>query len=198
MTGQSEIGKLFNGVPSTGGAGPRPPSGAAEEVATAGAGAVAAEVVAGLRARGLTVATAESLTGGLLGAALTSVPGASAVYRGGVVAYATELKHTLLGVDADHLARAGAVDGGTAAAMAAGVRVRAGADIGIATTGVAGPAAQDGHPAGTVHLGWADAGSASSVELALTGGRAEIRAATVAAALTLVRDRLPAPPPAGS
>ena len=197
MTGPSEITKLFDAASSTGGAGPRPSSGAADEVPAVGASAVAADVVAGLRARGLTVATAESLTGGLLGAALTSVPGASAAYRGGVVAYATELKHTLLGVDADHLARAGAVDGGTAAAMAAGVRLRAGADIGVATTGVAGPAAQDGHPAGTVHLGWADATSATSVELALTGSRAEVRAATVAAALALVLERLPAPSPAG-
>lgn len=154
---------------------------------------LAAEVVAALRVRELTVASAESLTGGLVGAALTSVSGASAVYRGGIVAYATDLKHTLLGVDAADLARDGAVAASTAAAMAAGVRDRTGADVGLATTGVAGPSPQEGHRPGTVHIALADAAGGTVRELALTGDREQIRAATVAAVLRLVLDRL-APP----
>lgn len=150
----------------------------------------AAAVVSELRRLGHTLATAESLTGGLLGAAVTAVPGSSAAYRGGVIAYATDLKHTLLGVDADQLERFGAVDGDTAAAMAAGVRLRTAATVAVATTGVAGPGGQEGHPPGTVYLGWADERSASSVRLALSGTRDEIRTATVQAALDLVLDRL--------
>ncbi len=152
----------------------------------------AAAVVSELRRLGHTLATAESLTGGLLGAAVTAVPGSSAAYRGGVIAYATDLKHTLLGVDADQLQRVGAVDGATAAAMAAGVRLLTAATVAVATTGVAGPAAQEGHPPGTVYLGWADERSASSVWLTLSGDRDQIRATTVVAALQLALDRLAA------
>ncbi len=95
-----------------------------------------------------TVATAESLTGGLLGAALSSTPGASSTYRGGAVLYATDLKATIAGVDPMLLEQRGAVDADVAAAMADGVRERFGATFGLATTGVAGPTEQDGIPVG--------------------------------------------------
>ena len=98
------------------------------------------------------MATAESLTGGLVCAALTDVPGASAVVRGAVVAYATELKAQVLGVDPDLLATGGAVQAEVARQMATGVCRVLGADVGVATTGVAGPDPQDGHPVGTVFV----------------------------------------------
>lgn len=139
-------------------------------------------MVATLAAHGLSVATAESLTGGLVCATLVDVPGASAVVRGGVVAYATELKTALLGVDAELLARTGPVNGVVAEQMASGVRRRLGADVGIATTGVAGPDAADGFPAGTVYLGlsagWL-AGSSRHRRLQLSGDRSSVRRATV-------------------
>ena len=120
-----------------------------------GAGAPSVEATAPhdvrlLTEHGRTVAVAESLTGGLVVAALVGVPGASKVVRGGVVAYMTDLKASLLGVDADLLARVGAVHGDVALAMARGVAVLLGADYGVATTGVAGPDPQDGHPVGEV------------------------------------------------
>jgi nicotinamide-nucleotide amidase len=132
-----------------------------------------------LAGRGLTVATAESLTGGLVCAALVSVPGASAVLRGGVVAYATELKAALLGVPAGLLSARGAVDLDVAAAMADGARTRLGADVGVATTGVAGPDPADGKPVGTVYVAIATPVATSAAGLKLAGDRAEIRAATV-------------------
>jgi len=142
-----------------------------------------AELIAAFAARGLTVATAESLTGGLLAATLTSVPGASVVFRGGVVAYATDLKATLLGVDPALLDRVGPVDADVAAAMAGGVRHRLSASFGVAVTGVAGPDAQDGHPVGEVYVAVAGPHRVVVAGHRLTGGRAAIREATVAAAL---------------
>jgi nicotinamide-nucleotide amidase len=113
---------------------------------------MAAELVFALSERGQTVAIAESLTGGMLCSALVEVPGASAVVRGGVVSYATELKHRLLGVDAALLAANGPVDPDVAAQMAHGVRERLGADWGVSTTGVAGPDPQGGTAPGTVYI----------------------------------------------
>ena len=141
-------------------------------------------LVATLEARGLTIAVAESLTGGLLVAELISVPGASAVVLGGVVAYNSELKHSVLGVDSVLLAGHGAVHPDVAAQMATGVRVAlataAGpAHIGISTTGVAGPDPQDGQPVGTVYLGFAVGESIHTKQLSLAGTRAQIRAAAV-------------------
>ncbi|MFC8588880.1 CinA family protein [Streptomyces sp. NPDC057217] len=121
----------------------------------------AARVLALLAERGQTLAVAESLTGGLVAAELTGVPGASASFRGSVTAYATALKRELLGVDGALLAERGAVDPEVASQMAAGVRDRLGADWGIATTGVAGPDPQDGQPVGTVYV--AVAGPAGTV-----------------------------------
>ena len=109
-----------------------------------------AVVVRSLLERGLTVATAESLTAGLLAAALADVPGASGTLQGGVVAYQNRVKEQVLGVDADLLEHRGAVDGDVAVQMAQGVRRVLGADVGLATTGVAGPEPHQGKPVGTV------------------------------------------------
>lgn len=145
---------------------------------------VAPGLVAELTARGETVAVAESLTGGLVVATLVDVPGASAVVRGGVVAYATPIKHTVLGVDAELLDAKGAVDPEVARQMAAGVRTVLSVDgepatWGISTTGVAGPEPQDGKPVGTVFVGIASADGAEAYELHLDGDRDAIRHATV-------------------
>lgn len=145
----------------------------------------AAGLIAALTARSLTVATAESLTGGLVCAALTDVPGASAVVRGGVVAYATDLKGGLLGVDPALLAAGGAVQEEVARQMALGVCRLLGAAVGVATTGVAGPDPQDGRPVGTVFVGVARDGRARVVSLRLQGSRDDIRRETVSAALRL-------------
>jgi nicotinamide-nucleotide amidase len=152
-------------------------------------GVTAVSVVAELARRGLTIAVAESLTGGLLVAELVSVPGASAVVNGGVVAYNTELKHTILGVSADLLASNGAVDPDVAAQMAQGVRVACAvggtpASIGISTTGVAGPDPQDGKPVGTVFVGIAGEFGTSILPLHLEGDREAIRRAVVSESLT--------------
>ena len=152
-------------------------------------GDLAARIVSTLEERGQTLATAESLTGGMLGAAITAVPGASAVYRGGVVAYATELKTVLLGVPAGLLAQHGPVHPEVAAAMATGVRDRLGATWGLATTGVAGPDPVDGLPPGTVHIG-ASAGVPATRALTLAGDRNGIRKATVGEALKLLWEQL--------
>ncbi|MCF3964005.1 CinA family protein [Streptomyces fuscigenes] len=157
------------------------------------AGNEAASVVARLTALGGTLAVAESLTGGLVAAAVTSVPGASRVLRGSVTAYATELKRDVLGVDGELLAERGAVDPDVARSMAAGVRRVLGADWGVATTGVAGPDRQDGHPVGTVHVAVAGPRGEEKVRsLRLNGGRADIRKESVRSVLALLLDELPA------
>ena len=151
----------------------------------------APRVVAALVAAGRTVATAESLTGGLVCAALTDVPGASATVRGAVVAYATELKARILAVDPGLLATGGAVQAEVARQMATGVCRALGADVGVATTGVAGPDPQDGRAVGTVFVAVAADERVWVRELSLTGDRAAIRAGTVAAALALLMEVLP-------
>ena len=145
-----------------------------------------------LLARDETLAVAESLTGGALASALVSVPGASATFRGGVVAYASDLKASLLGVDEGLLARAGPVDTVVAQEMAAGVRQRLGATYGLSTTGVAGPDPQDGHLPGEVHLGLAGADRSwpGHRRLDLAGDRAAVRAGAVVAALAFVEEIL--------
>ncbi len=151
---------------------------------------LAGQVLARLRSRGHTVAVAESLTGGLVAAALTDVPGASASFRGGVVTYATELKAALLGVDPVMLARHGAVYAPVAAAMAAGVRQRLGATYGVATTGVAGPEPSDGQPVGTVHIAVSAEDDTVVRTIALAGDRHGIRRLAVEHALGLLLGRL--------
>ncbi|MFW6775164.1 CinA family protein [Nocardioides sp. CPCC 205120] len=148
---------------------------------------VPAEALDALVASGASLAVAESLTGGRLAAALTGVPGASRVFRGGVVAYATEVKVAVLGVPTAVLEADGVVSARCAAAMAAGVRRLLGATWGISTTGVAGPDGQEGHPPGTVFVGVAGpTGSARAERLHLAGDRAAIQEASVAGALALL------------
>lgn len=151
---------------------------------------VAALVLARCSAQGWTLAAAESLTGGALTSAFVAVPGASAVLRGGVVAYATDLKASLLGVGDDVLARLGPVAAETALAMANGVRRATGSDVGLATTGVAGPDPQDGHAPGLVFVAVATPREERVAELHLAGGRAEVRAGAVEAVLRLAADLL--------
>ena len=152
--------------------------------------ALAGRVILMLRTAGQTVAAAESLTGGLVAAALTDVPGSSNAFRGGVVAYATQLKAQVLGVDVGMLKRHGPVYAPVAAAMADGVRQRLGATIGVSTTGVAGPGPQDGQPAGTVHVAVSLAGDTVVRTMALAGGRDEVRRLTVERVLGLLLGRL--------
>ena len=152
----------------------------------------AADLVARLTAAGQTVAVAESLTGGLVAAALTEVAGASVVVRGGVLAYATDLKTQLLGVDEVLLARVGAVDADVAEQMASGVRSLMGATYGLATTGVAGPDPVDGKPVGTVYVALVGQGSSRVKALSLSGDRASIRAQSVLAVLALLAEELDA------
>ena len=153
----------------------------------------AADVVRALRARGETVATAESLTAGLVTAALTDVPGSSAAVRGGLVVYATDLKHTLAGVDAALLAEQGAVHPEVARQLAEGARERCGATWGLGLTGVAGPDPQDGVAPGTVHIGLSGPSGSSVVTLTLGGERDEVRKSSTTAALDLLRDHLKIP-----
>ena len=143
-----------------------------------------------LREHGATVATAESLTGGRLAALLTGVPGASATYVGGVVAYATGLKVSLLGVPAGLVEEHGAVSAACARAMAEGARSVTGATYALSTTGVAGPDLQEGRPAGTVYVGIAGPGGSQAVELALAGDRGAVQDASCAHAVELLRARL--------
>ena len=135
--------------------------------------------------RGVTLATAESLTGGMVGAVLTDVPGVSAVYRGGVVVYATDLKAKLAGVPEELLAAVGPVHPDTAAALASGVRERLEADYGLATTGVAGPDPQAGIEAGTVYVAAAGPRSVQVRKLQLAGDRTAVRRGSVQAVLEL-------------
>jgi nicotinamide-nucleotide amidase len=162
----------------------------ADGVAGQAARELATEIIRLLTLAGDTVAAAESLTGGLVAAALTDVPGASNAFRGGIVAYATELKAEVLGVDVNMLKRHGPVYAPVAVAMAEGVRQRLGATIGVATTGVAGPGPQNGHPAGTVHVAISLAGDTVVRTMALAGTRDEVRRLTVERVLGLLRGRL--------
>jgi nicotinamide-nucleotide amidase len=144
---------------------------------------------------GWTLGIAESLTGGLVVSSLVGVPGASAVVRGGIVAYSTPLKHSLLGVDPTLLEAHGAVHPRVARQMAEGVRVRLAVDgipcdVGISTTGIAGPDSPDGQPVGTVHIGVATPLGTRVESLELQGTRDEIRAETVRRAVRTALDAL--------
>lgn len=151
---------------------------------------VARAVVIAATLAGRTVATAESLTAGLIASTLASVPGASSVLRGGIVAYATDLKASLLGVPSSLLERGGPVQGPVAEAMASGAVRATGADYGLACTGVAGPEPQDGHPVGEVHLAVAGPGSMRTHTLSLAGTRDDIRHGTVLVVLGMLLDAL--------
>lgn len=136
--------------------------------------------------RGLSVAVAESLTGGLLSAALTESAGSSRSFRGGLVVYATDLKAALAGVPDPLLQAQGPVSADVAAALAGGVRERLGADLGLGITGVAGPDPVDSHRAGTVFIAVAGQGVGEVLRVDLTGTRAEIRQQAVSAALRIL------------
>ncbi|WP_353111730.1 CinA family protein [Microbacterium sp.] len=155
------------------------------------------ELLAALRGRGWTLGIAESLTGGAVAAEVVTVPGASASLLGAVVAYATPVKHTLLGVDGELLAANGPVHPEVAREMAVGVRRAVAvdgrpADVGISTTGIAGPDSPDGQPVGTVHVGVVTPESQRVHSFVFAGDReavrAQARAAAIAAALELVRE----------
>ncbi|MGW7441968.1 CinA family protein [Kitasatospora sp. NPDC054795] len=155
------------------------------------AGVLVRQITAALTAAGHTVAAAESLTGGLLCARLAEAPGASAAFRGGLVAYATDLKEELLGVEGELLARVGAVHPKVAARMAEGVRRLARATYGVATTGVAGPAPQDGCEVGTVFVAVAGPRTTTAVRAApASTDRDGIQHAALLTALQLLRDEL--------
>jgi nicotinamide-nucleotide amidase len=136
-----------------------------------------------LVSRGETVAVAESLTGGLLAATIVEVPGVSAVFRGGLVVYATDLKASLAGVDERLLATRGAVDPDVAVALAEGARRVCRADWGVSTTGVAGPDPQDGKPVGLVYVAVVGPAQRRVDELRFDGDRAAVRAGAVSHAL---------------
>lgn len=164
----------------------------------AGSGVKAAALVAQLAARRQTLAVAESLTGGSVASTVVDVPGASKVFRGGVVVYATDLKHTLAGVPRPLLAERGPVDPDVAIALARGVRQRCGADWGLATTGVAGPDEQNGIAVGTVYVAVAGRDDAEVRRLTIDGDRVAVRTGAAAAALDLLAEclaRTPEPPP---
>lgn len=144
---------------------------------------LAAQVIAKLKEAHHTVATAESLTAGLCCAALTTVPGSSAVVRGGLIVYATDLKGSLAGVPDDVLRRWGPVSELTAVHLARGAAARTGSDWGLSLTGVAGPDPQDGHPVGEVWVAVGSATEAHATRLECTGDRAAIRRQAVAGAL---------------
>lgn len=152
-----------------------------------------AGLIEALARRRETLAVAESVTGGLLCASIVDVPGASRVFRGGLVAYATDLKAVLAGVPGPLLRERGAVDPDVAAALAAGARDRCGADWGLAVTGVAGPEPQDGRPVGTVFVAVTGPGGTQVREHAIPGDRAAVRAAAVTAALDLLAGRVSQP-----
>ncbi len=150
----------------------------------------AAAAVHRLVERSETLATAESLTGGLVASTVVEIPGVSAVYRGGVVVYATDLKNLLADVPAELLAERGPVDADVARALATGVRQRCVADWGIATTGVAGPDEQDGKPVGLVYVAVAGPSGSTVRELKLDGNRAAVRSESVTSVLRLLNDCL--------
>lgn len=140
--------------------------------------------------QGKTLATAESITGGGIGAAFTAVSGASAVYKGGIISYCNEIKHKLLGVSEEDLNIYGAVSAPVAKAMAEGARRALDADIAVSVTGLAGPGGDDhGHEVGTVFIGYSDAHKTFFKECRFTGSREEVRLSTIREALTLVLEQ---------
>ena len=152
---------------------------------------LASQVIAEALKRNATLATAESLTGGLIGSALTSVAGSSAVYKGGVVSYTNEVKHAALGVDVEMLATVGAVSSETAAQMAQGARDRIGADIAVSVTGIAGPGGEEeGKPVGTVWMGVSSRDVTTTRRFQFEGDRQSVRSQTVEAALRAFLEEL--------
>ena len=151
---------------------------------------LSSEVIA--RLEGKTLVTAESLTGGGIGAELTSVPGASAVYKGGIISYVNDVKRDVLGVPQEILDRYGAVSAWTAGYMASGVRKLLKADIAVSVTGLAGPGGDEfGHPVGTVYIGYDSRRNSLVKEFHFEGSREDVRNQTIAAALKLILEEKP-------
>lgn len=139
--------------------------------------------------KGKTLVTAESLTGGGIGGALTAISGSSAVYKGGIICYTNWVKENLLGVPGEVLESCGAVSAPVAEAMAVGARSRLQADVAVSVTGLAGPGGDEyGNPVGTVFIGYASAYESFSVERHFSGDREAVRNQTIRAALELVLD----------
>ncbi|MGI9433794.1 MAG: CinA family protein [Geminicoccaceae bacterium] len=152
---------------------------------------LAGDIIAGCTAKGLTLATAESCTGGLISACLTEIPGSSAVVDRGFVVYSNQAKQDLLGVSADLLERYGAVSEQVARAMARGARERAAVDIAVAVTGVAGPGGGTAtKPVGLVHMALGAATRTRHVDRVFPGDRRAVRAATLAMVLQLIVEEL--------
>ena len=146
---------------------------------------LSADVIKALQ--GKTLATAESCTGGMIGAHLTGIPGSSAVYKGGIISYTNEIKQKLLGVPEEILTQFGAVSAPVAEAMALGAKKTLNADIAISVTGLAGPGGDDyGNPVGTVYIGYCDASCCLSRHYRFDGDREEVRKQAVTHALMLV------------
>ena len=149
------------------------------------------DVLEALRAKGKTFVTAESLTGGGIGAAFTGISGASEVYKGGVISYVNEIKRDVLGVPQEILDRYGAVSPWTAGYMASGVRNLLKADIAVSVTGLAGPGGDEfGHPVGTVYIGFACNRKSLVQGYRFEGTREEVRHQTIQAALKLILENL--------
>ncbi len=137
--------------------------------------------------RGKTLVTAESLTGGGIGAALTAIPGSSEIYKGGIISYTNAVKETVLKVPGDILERYGAVSQWTAGYMASGVRDLLKADVAVSVTGLAGPGADEyGNPVGTVFIGYQDQKQSAVHHFVFSGSREEVRSQTIEAALKIV------------
>lgn len=156
----------------------------------AGVERMAAGLLEAAARQDLRLAVAESLTGGQVAASLVAVPGASRVLVGGVVAYATRIKAEVLGVDAQRLERTGPVDAVIAIQMAEGAARIMGAEVGLATTGVAGPGPADGHEAGQVHIAVVTPCASAHRELRLAGDRDRVRQGAVEAVLLLACEML--------
>ena len=148
-------------------------------------------VLDALRAKGMTLVTAESLTGGGIGAALTAVPGASDVFKGGVISYVDQIKEKVLLVSPEVLNHFGAVSSSTAAAMADGARKLLTADIAVSVTGLAGPGGDNfGNPVGTVFIGFSSQNGSLVKECHFIGSREEIRLQTISTALKFILENV--------
>lgn len=140
---------------------------------------------------GKTLATAESLTGGGIGAELTSVSGASAVFKGGIISYCNEIKHALLGVPTEMLDTYGAVSAPVAKAMAQGARRVLATDVAVSATGLAGPGGDEfGNPVGTVFIGFSDGKNTIAQECHFSGDRESVRQQAIQAALELILQQI--------
>ena len=150
---------------------------------------LSADVIKSLQ--GKTLATAESCTGGMIGASLTAVAGSSSVFKGGVISYTNEVKHNLLEVSEDVLNRFGAVSAPVAEAMAAGARKALGADIAVSVTGLAGPGGDEfGNPVGTVYVGYCDNTVCLSRQYLFSGNREQVRQQAADSALMLILEQI--------